>query len=92
VTAALRACGNRSIVIYLAFFLPMAATRTLLLKSGLITDVGLASLVVILAAVCVPLLLERTVRHTPLKFLFRRPRAVSIVGREPVSTPVLRTA
>ena len=29
---ALRYCGEHSIVIYLAFFLPMAATRTLLLK------------------------------------------------------------
>ena len=28
----LRFCGEHSIVIYLAFFLPMAATRTLLLK------------------------------------------------------------
>ena len=32
----LRYCGEHSIVIYLAFFLPMAATRTLLLKFGLI--------------------------------------------------------
>ena len=36
----LRYCGEHSIVIYLAFFLPMAATRTLLLKSGLIHDIG----------------------------------------------------
>ena len=34
----LRYCGEHSIVIYLAFFLPMAATRTLLLRSGLIQD------------------------------------------------------
>ena len=33
----LRYCGEHSIVIYLAFFLPMAATRTLLLKTGLIS-------------------------------------------------------
>ena len=32
----LRYCGEHSIVIYLAFFLPMAVTRTLLLKTGLI--------------------------------------------------------
>ena len=31
----LRFCGEHSIVIYLAFFLPMAATRTLLLKTGI---------------------------------------------------------
>ena len=35
-----RYCGEHSIVIYLAFFLPMAATRTLLLKTGLVADVG----------------------------------------------------
>src|SRR5215216_5973150 len=35
----LRYCGEHSIVIYLAFFLPMAATRTLLLRSGLIADI-----------------------------------------------------
>src|SRR6476619_3535257 len=32
----LRFCGEHSIVIYLAFFLPMATTRTLLLRTGLI--------------------------------------------------------
>ena len=31
----LRFCGQNSIVIYLAFFLPMAATRMLLLKTGI---------------------------------------------------------
>ena len=36
----LRYCGEHSIVIYLAFFLPMATTRTLLLKTGLIADIG----------------------------------------------------
>ena len=40
----LRYCGEHSIVIYLAFFLPMAATRTLLLKTGLIHDIGTISL------------------------------------------------
>ena len=39
----LRYCGRNSIVIYLAFFLPMAATRSLLLKAGLITDIGTIS-------------------------------------------------
>jgi len=42
----LRYCGEHSIVIYLAFFLPMAATRTLLLRAGLIHDIGAISLVV----------------------------------------------
>src|SRR5689334_10620828 len=41
----LRFCGEHSIVIYLAFFLPMATTRTLLLKTGVIHDIGAISLI-----------------------------------------------
>src|SRR4051794_4384131 len=47
----LRYCGEHSIVIYLAFFLPMAATRTLLLHAALIPDVGIVSLMVTVAGV-----------------------------------------
>ena len=39
----LRYCGRNSIVIYLAFFLPMAASRAALIKSGLVTDIGTIS-------------------------------------------------
>src|SRR5215467_15942326 len=42
----LRFCGRNSIVIYLAFFLPMAATRMLLFKTGVIGDIGVISLIV----------------------------------------------
>src|ERR1700726_5011387 len=48
---ALRFCGEHSIVIYLAFFLPMASTRTLLLKTGLIHDIGAVSLIVTIVGV-----------------------------------------
>ncbi len=82
VTAALRACGERSIVIYLAFFLPMAALRTALVRSGVIEDIGLVALLVTLTAVVVPLAIERVVRHTPARFLFRRPAAVHLVGED----------
>lgn len=75
VAEALRTCGRRSIVIYLAFSIPMAATREILVRSGLVADVGLASLAVIAAAVLVPLALERLVRNTPLGALFVRPAA-----------------
>ena len=47
----LRFCGEHSIVIYLAFFLPMASTRTLLLKTGVIPDIGLVSLIVTVVGV-----------------------------------------
>jgi uncharacterized membrane protein YcfT len=92
-TDALRRCGERSIVIYLAFFLPMAVTRSLLVKIGVITDVGWASLVVMVAAATAPLVVERLVRHTPLAFLYRRPPAFSIVRSNPTpSDSVLQVA
>lgn len=76
----LRYCGRHSIAIYLAFFLPMAASRAALMKLGL-TDIGLAAAIVTMCAVVVPLILERAVRHTPLNFLFHRPDAFHIAPR-----------
>ncbi|MBN9018593.1 MAG: acyltransferase family protein [Rhizobiales bacterium] len=73
VMAPLRYCGQNSIVIYLAFFLPMAVTRTLLLKTGIITDIGTISLIVTAIASVVPVVIFQLVRGTPLKFLFERP-------------------
>ncbi|WP_375462713.1 acyltransferase family protein [uncultured Methylobacterium sp.] len=91
-TAALRTCGSRSIVIYLAFFLPMAATRTLIVKTGLIADIGLASLIVMAVAVIVPLAFERAIRGTALGFLFVRPKAFHIVGARPARNAALQPA
>lgn len=71
--AALRYCGENSIVIYLAFFLPMAVSRIVLLKLGIITDIGTISLIVTLAGVITPIILFWAVRNTPLAFLFKRP-------------------
>ena len=65
--------GSRSIVVYLAFFLPMAATRTLIVKSGLISDVGVASLIVTVVSIVIPLLIAWAVKGTKLAFLFERP-------------------
>jgi uncharacterized membrane protein YcfT len=77
--------GRHSIAIYLAFFLPMAATRAALVRFGVIDDVGVAALVVTAVAVVAPLLLERLVRHTPAAFLFRRPEAFRIARRKPMT-------
>ena len=73
VAEAIRICGQRSIVIYLAFSLPMAAMRGFLVRTGVIDDVGLASVIVMAVAVLLPLVLERLVRGTPLALLFVRP-------------------
>jgi uncharacterized membrane protein YcfT len=69
----LRYCGRNSIVIYLAFFLPMAASRGLFLKTGWITDVGTISALVTVAGVIGALALFWAVRHTWFRFLFERP-------------------
>ena len=71
----LRYCGEHSIVIYLAFFLPMAATRTALLRFGFIADVGWASIVITTVGVVGALCMWWVVRSTSLKFLFERPAA-----------------
>jgi uncharacterized membrane protein YcfT len=71
--APIRYCGLNSIVIYLAFFLPMAASRTVLLKLGIIDDIGTISLLVTASGVVFPLILFRIVRATPFRFLFERP-------------------
>jgi uncharacterized membrane protein YcfT len=77
----LRYCGRNSIVIYLAFFLPMAATRAALIKSGLIADVGIVSALVTLAGVLGALALFWIVRGTALRFLFERPAPFWIAPR-----------
>jgi uncharacterized membrane protein YcfT len=69
----LRFCGEHSIVIYLAFFLPMAATRTLLLKNGIIHDVGVMSLAVTLVALVGALAIWRIALKAGASFLFERP-------------------
>jgi uncharacterized membrane protein YcfT len=71
----LRFCGEHSIVIYLAFFLPMASTRTLLLKTGLIHDIGAVSLVVTVVGVVGALLIWRGALMAKANFLFERPAA-----------------
>ena len=68
-----RYCGQHSIVIYLAFFLPMAATRTLLLRIGITSDVGVMAIVITTAGVIGALLLWWALRSTRANFLFERP-------------------
>jgi uncharacterized membrane protein YcfT len=78
----LRFCGEHSIVIYLAFFLPMAATRTLLLKTGVIGDIGTISLIVTVAGVLGALAIWRAALALKANFLFERPDAFWIAPRK----------
>jgi uncharacterized membrane protein YcfT len=80
--APLRYCGRHSIVIYLAFFLPMAASRAVLLKSAWIADVGSVSALVTISGVVGALIWFWAVRRTPLRFLFERPQLLRIAPRK----------
>jgi hypothetical protein len=51
----------------------MAGSRAVLLKTGIIGDIGSISAIVTLCGVTGPLLLFWIVRRTPLRFLFERP-------------------
>jgi uncharacterized membrane protein YcfT len=82
----LRFCGEHSIVIYLAFFLPMAATRTLLLRAGIIHDIGTISLVVTIVGVVGALAIWRIALKAGANFLFERPAAFWIAPKKPRAT------
>ena len=86
----LRTCGEHSIVIYLAFFLPMAATRTLLLHGGPISDIGTVSLIVTIAGVAGALAVWRLALMLHANFLFERPAVFWIAPKKP--EPALQAA
>lgn len=76
----LRYAGENSIVAYLAFFLPMAATRAVLLKTGVVPDLGLVALIVTAMGVVMPLVFHALIRKTRANFLFLRPAAFRLDG------------
>jgi uncharacterized membrane protein YcfT len=86
----LRFCGEHSIVIYLAFFLPMAATRTLLLRTGIIPDIGVMSLTVTLVALFGALAIWQIAIKVGANFLFERPDAFWIAPKK--KAPALQAA
>jgi uncharacterized membrane protein YcfT len=79
----LRYCGQNSIVIYLAFFLPMAASRALLIKLGWISDVGTISALVTVTGVLGALMMFWVARAIHLTFLFERPARFWLTPKEP---------
>jgi len=82
--------GRHSIVVYLAFFLPMAVSRAVLLKFAPFLDIGTVSLLVTAAGVCGPVVLHFLVKWTGRgTFLFERPLWARI-DREAAATPAPR--
>lgn len=79
--------GAHSIVVYLSFFLPMAVTRVVLLKTGIITDIGTISLITTVAAVTGAVIAYGLVQWTGLgRFLFERPAWARLKGTAPKVT------
>jgi uncharacterized membrane protein YcfT len=77
----LRWLGEHSIVVYLSFSIPMAMSRVVLLKLGVITDTGILSTLVLLAALTAPLVLYWAIRKTGWgRFLFERPAWAHLPG------------
>jgi uncharacterized membrane protein YcfT len=77
----LRWLGEHSIVVYLAFFLGMAASRSVLLKTGIIPDLGTLALLVTMSGIAVAVAWFLAVRNTPLRFLFERPAWARLPGK-----------
>jgi uncharacterized membrane protein YcfT len=73
--------GSRSLYVFVAFFLPMAATRVVMLKLG-VTNGDLITLVSVVLAVTLPLLAAKAVEGTPLAFLFTRPQFLRLGAKK----------
>ncbi len=77
----LRWLGEHSIVVYLSFSIPMAASRELLLRTGMIKDVSSFSMLVMVVALVSPLALYWLMQRTGWgRFLFERPNWAHIPG------------
>lgn len=81
ITEPIRYIGANSIVVYLAFFIPMAASREVLVRLGIISDVSVVSLIVWITAVVAPVILYWLVRNNWARFLFERPAWARIYDR-----------
>ena len=78
----LRWLGEHSIVVYLAFFLPMATARVVLVKTGIVPDVGVMAFLVTAAGVTGPVVLFLAVQWSGRgRWLFERPDWAKIDGR-----------
>jgi uncharacterized membrane protein YcfT len=76
--------GAHSIVVYLAFFLPMSTSRIIMVKTGIVTDVGLLSALVTIAGVTGPVVLYGLIQWTGRgRFLFERPGWARIESAQP---------
>lgn len=85
----LRWLGEHSLVVYVAFTLPMSIFRGLALRSGFITDTGTLSLAVLVVSVVSPVLLYLLVKRVAIgTFLFERPNWARVASADQMVTPL----
>ena len=83
----LRWLGTKSLVVYVAFVLPMGIARTLLLAVG-IEEPNLVSLIIMVVAIVAPLVLWWITEKLGFgKFLFERPAWAHLPGTAPAPKP-----
>lgn len=70
---AVKFVGEHSLVVYLGFFLPMVITREVLIRTGLVPDIGWMSVIVTVAAVIGPFVMWKAARMVGADFLYERP-------------------
>lgn len=86
----LRWLGEHSLVVYLAFTLPMSAVRIVAMRTGAITDTSWLGVVVLVTSVAFPVLLYLSVKRIGFgAFLFERPAWAHIPGTPGSSRPAL---
>jgi len=83
---AIRFLGENSIVVYLAFFLFMATTRSLALRFAPELGPDAISLITTIAGVIGPVVLFFLTRNSPFRFLFRRPAWAHLNTRPKLET------
>lgn len=87
----LRWIGRNTIVVYLGFFLPMAIARTVMIKLGIIGDVGTISLLTSISAIIGAVIMYLVADKLRLaQFFYRKPNVVlsqSYLGLERRNTP-----
>lgn len=85
----LRWLGEHSLVVYVAFTIPMSLFRGAALASGLLTDTGMLSLAVLLVSTISPVVLYLIVKHICFgTFLFERPGWAHIDRTAPQPAPM----
>lgn len=79
---AIRYVGQNSLIVYLTFFIPMKFGEMVLTRVGEpLGSIGLATAIILVGAVAIPLIFARLIRSTPLNFLYVRPDFLKLTAQ-----------